>query len=98
MIGGAFDQLFIRRVRVPEADQSVRGPDVQVQGKPVWVRLRTGGGAVGYLAGSEGAVRATETRMELAATDLLIPVQVTNLEHLWFSGDRDLSFEILTEM
>lgn len=94
------EQVIIRRVRVLTADSAEQGPNIPLpKGVTTTIRQRRHlFNPTGYVAFSEGALRDTTTRVELADGDSL-EVKITNFKQAWFSADTaNTDFEMVAEL
>lgn len=94
------DEFIVRRLQVRTAGTPQRGPNIPVpRGYSVVVRQRRHAGSpTGYIAGSETAVSATDSRSELSDGDS-INVKVSNLNKIWADANtNNISFELIVEV
>jgi hypothetical protein len=94
------DEFLVRRVRVVTVGTPVQGPDIAIpKGYDVVIRMRRHAGTPnGYVSGSAGAVRSTESRVELRDNDS-ITVRLSNMKEAWFDADTATTdFEMIVEM
>jgi len=93
-------EVAVQRVVVVTAGVPTRGPSVAIPfGFPCRIRQRVHGGApVGYVGFSEGAVRSTQTRIELADENNF-QVWISNMDQVWFDADtNNTAFEMWAEV
>jgi len=84
----ALDQVRVWLIEQFNPGTPIQGPDMPIPpGYSVLVRMRPQAGTpIGYVAGSEGTVRDSYSRVHLQEGES-ITVFVTNLKYLWFDAD-----------